>query len=220
MKVFKFIAPYTANGKTKFPERGRTGVYLIKENGKTVYVGYSENDLYKTMYRHFQTWNHRSQEVVSYNAKGNNNYTVRVIYCTPTQAGRLEKYLIKKHKPRDNAQTYELNFEDRKTGQAYENQEPQTPKFTAAELKVQAEDKAYFEELEKGGAAIFGNYYERGNTGKQEKLRSIIISRGEKYSLMYGVIVPTEEALKEVKKRFSELKLVIDTEDTLFYREK
>lgn len=156
MKVFKFIAPYTADGKTKFPERGRTGVYVIKENGKTVYVGYSENDLYKTMYRHFQTWNHRSQEVVSYNAKGNDNYTVRVIYCTPAQAGRLEKYLIKKHKPRDNAQTYELNFEDRKTGQAYENQEPQTPKFTAAELKVQEEDKAYFEELEKGGAAMFG----------------------------------------------------------------
>ena len=156
MKVFKFIAPYTADGKTKFPDRGKTGVYVIKENNKTVYVGYSENDLYKTMYRHFQTWNHRSQEVVSYNAKGNDNYTVRVIYCTPAQAGRLEKYLIKKHKPRDNAQTYELNFEDKKTGQAYENQEAQTPKFTAAELKVQAEDKAYFEELEKGGAAMFG----------------------------------------------------------------
>jgi hypothetical protein len=156
MKVFKFIPPYTADGKTKFPERGKTGVYLIKENGKIVYIGYSLNDLYKTMYRHFQTWNHTGQEVVSYNAKGSDTYTVRVVYCTPSQADRLERYLIRKHKPRDNKYIYELNFRDRNTGEQYENSDPQTPKFTAAELKVQEEDKAYFEELERGGAAMFG----------------------------------------------------------------
>ena len=156
MKVFKYIQPYTADGKTKFPERGKTGVYLIKENNKIVYIGYSMNDLYKTMYRHFQTWNHSGQEVVSYNHKGNDIYTVRVVYCSPAQASRLEKYLIKKHKPRDNAQVYTLDFSDKKTGAAYEELEPQTPKFTAHELKVMEEDKKYFEELKAGGSAMFG----------------------------------------------------------------
>jgi hypothetical protein len=148
MKVLKFISPYTAQGKTKFPERGKTGVYLIKENGKITYIGYSMSDLYKTMYRHFQVWNHRGQEVVSYNAQGNDNYTVRVIYCTPQQAARLERYLISKHKPRDNAQSYVLDFNDRRTGAAYESEEPQTPKFTAAELKVQQENEEYYKEMD------------------------------------------------------------------------
>lgn len=101
LRKTRFQKPYTQAGKTTFPERGKTGVYLIKEDGKLVYVGYSENDLYKTMYRHFQTWNHRQQPVVSYAGK-RKEYTVRVVYTkTGAQAASLEKALIKKHEPRD-----------------------------------------------------------------------------------------------------------------------
>lgn len=120
MKVFRFVTPYLSNGKTRFPDRKKCGVYLIRENGKIVFVGYSENDLYRTMYRHFQTWNHTGQEVAVYqgNFKGSgagrsqsrykpdNKITVRVVYGTAKQARALEIWLIQKIKPRDNADHY------------------------------------------------------------------------------------------------------------------
>ena len=127
MKVLKFIEPYTKEGKTKFPERNKTGVYIIKENGKIVYVGYSENDLYKTLYRHFQTWNHTTQEVVTYQSYlSSQKYTVRVIYCTINKARSLEKSLIKKYEPRDNSYKYEdieLSAYDKNTYYDYQDEE-------------------------------------------------------------------------------------------------
>lgn len=125
MKVFKFWPPYQANGHTTFPETtNRSGVYLIREGEKLVYIGYSATNLYRTMYRHFQRWNHRGQEVVSY-AGSSKRYTVRVVLCTPAQAARLEKALIIKNRPRDNRDKYrgyKLDFQDKKTVDQYENQ--------------------------------------------------------------------------------------------------
>ena len=60
------------------------------------------------MYRHFQSWRHKTQDVVSYKGTGK-EYTVRVVYCTPKQATALEKALIKKHRPRDNEMKYRIN---------------------------------------------------------------------------------------------------------------
>ncbi|MDR0207017.1 MAG: GIY-YIG nuclease family protein [Bacteroidales bacterium] len=110
MKVFKFLPPYKKDGKTNFPQTvNRTGVYIIKENGVIVYVGFSGYNLYKTMYRHFQSWHHKTQEVISYKSHmRSSDYLVRVIYCTPKQAAALEKALIKKHKPRDNEMKYRI----------------------------------------------------------------------------------------------------------------
>jgi len=106
IKKSTFLNPYDENGKTTFANaKNKSGVYLIKENGKVVYVGYSGNNLYRTLYRHFQQWNHSGQEVVSYKSKlSRNNYTVRVVYCTASQAAKLESALIVKHQPRDNTQ--------------------------------------------------------------------------------------------------------------------
>jgi hypothetical protein len=201
MKVLKFVPPYSLDGKnkTRFPERGKTGVYLIKENGKIVYIGYSQYDLYKTMYRHFQQWNHTGQEVVSYNAQGNDNYTVRIVYCTPDQASRLEKYLISKHKPRDNAQTYELDFRDKKTGEAYENSEPQTPKFTAAQLKVMEEDKEYFEEIKSGGEAMFGIGAVESNRKFQIK---VINSENKTIGIFFPILDTLPNAINTYKQVF------------------
>ena len=130
MKKFKFIPPYKSPGKTNFPKaQNHSGVYLIKENGKLVYVGYSAKNLYKTMYRHFQQWHHNYQEAITYvNKLNRHKYLVRVIYCTPQQAQRLERALIIKHKPRDNDMKYKqhiLNFQDRKTVEIY-NETPVT----------------------------------------------------------------------------------------------
>jgi len=111
MKIFKFLPPYKKDGKTNFPQTvNRTGIYVIKENGKIVYVGFSGYNLYKTMYRHFQSWHHKTQDVVSYKSlMSRNEYTVRVVYCTTKQAAALEKALIKKHRPRDNEMKYKIN---------------------------------------------------------------------------------------------------------------
>lgn len=167
MKVLKFIAPYhPKTGKPNFPERGKTGVYLIKEGKDLVYIGYSGKDLYKTMYRHFQTWNHTGQEVVSYADRlKKDDYTVRVVYCNPRQAEALEKALIKKHKPRDNGAKYEslkLMAYDRNTLDIYQATPAESVHFTAAQLKhmqkVDEEDRLEREAVEEGPEAseLFG----------------------------------------------------------------
>lgn len=94
--------PYTADGKTTFPDRQKSGVYLIYKDENLRYVGFSANDLYKTMYRHFQKWTDFTQKRVIYtNLKG---IKVRVIYCPPMQAANLERALIIKYSPSDNPQ--------------------------------------------------------------------------------------------------------------------
>jgi hypothetical protein len=121
----KFVKPYIINkyGQkyTTFPARSKSGVYMIKEAGIIVYIGHSRTDVYKTMYRHFQQWTHREQEVTTYAGQDIDNFTVRVIYCTPKQAEAAEKYLIKRYKPRDNKYKYDsiiLLPYDEKTGKA------------------------------------------------------------------------------------------------------
>ena len=76
MKKSKWRPPYTKDGKTNFPLRKKSGVYLIKKKdlGSIVYVGFSGSDLYKTMYRHFQQWTHPQQPVVTYVNQDRNNF--------------------------------------------------------------------------------------------------------------------------------------------------
>lgn len=102
----KFLKPYTHTGKTtlKFPAQ-KSGVYLIKENTKIVYIGSSRKNLYKTLFRHFENWNHKAQEVTNYNTNIK-KYTYRAVFCSAIQAHILEKVLIKKMNPRDNKHTH------------------------------------------------------------------------------------------------------------------
>ena len=120
MKVYKFLPPYNAEGRTNFLyTKNRAGIYLIKEDNKLVYVGYSGYNVYKTLYRHFQQWNHHSQEVVSYkHRQRNHRYTVRVVLCTDRQAAALEKRLIQKYHPRDNSQQYTLQLAEQSPAQS------------------------------------------------------------------------------------------------------
>ncbi len=136
MKVFKFLPPYDDKGKCTFKKSvNRSGVYLIKEDGVIVYVGYSGTNIYKTLYRHFEMWRHPLQEVTTYQTElKRRKYTVRIIYCTKQQAVALEKKLILKYKPRDNSMKYESYMEDiSKTTQAYMNKTYQTLKSTPIE---------------------------------------------------------------------------------------
>lgn len=105
MRVFRRNAPYSANGKTNFLyTQNKAGVYIIYKNGVPVYVGMSGYNVYKTMYRHFQSWKDNSQVRVTYSKL--NGITCRVILCTKEQASRLEKALILKYKPKDNPNKY------------------------------------------------------------------------------------------------------------------
>jgi len=110
--------PYT-NGKPTFKERNRAGVYKIYKNGVLRYVGYSGNDLYKALYRHFQQWNDKSQVRTTYNYLEGIEIEI-TITKTKLEASRLEKALIINEKPTDNPAQYWLEFDtDNKEEEIY-----------------------------------------------------------------------------------------------------
>lgn len=84
----------------------KPGVYIIKVNGKIRYIGYSASNVYKTLIRHFQSWEDRRQVRITYPRAA--YVTARVVYTnTGRQAAALERGLILKHKPEDNPNKYE-----------------------------------------------------------------------------------------------------------------
>jgi hypothetical protein len=109
-----WMPPYTTkNGRKVIAlEKTGTGVYLIKKNGRIVYVGKASNHIKKTLYRHFQTWTDlRSTygrklspyERVTYKDVPG-SYLIKVIYThTSREADILEQALILKVQPRDNS---------------------------------------------------------------------------------------------------------------------
>ena len=110
--------PYT-NGKPTFKTRGRPGVYKIYKNNVLRYVGYSGSDVYKAMYRHFQSWNDKNQVRTTYNYLEGIEIEV-TLTSTKLQASRLEKALIINEKPTDNPAQYWLEFDtDNKEEEIY-----------------------------------------------------------------------------------------------------
>lgn len=108
LKKSKFKHVYRSQGKTNLSDYiGKKGVYLIKHKGKIVYIGQSGSNLYKTITRHFQSWNDRSQIRITY--PQSKAYTIRVVLTrTAKQAAKLERALILKLKPKDNPQKLTL----------------------------------------------------------------------------------------------------------------
>lgn len=82
------------------------GVYMIRseQNGEIVYIGHSKSSVYKTMFRHFQEWDDPSQYRATYSPGG--GYRVRIIPTRKDRADKLERYLIRRIKPRDAKQKY------------------------------------------------------------------------------------------------------------------
>lgn len=92
-------SPYK-NGKPFYTAK-KSGVYLIFRNATLRYVGYSGYNVYKTLYRHFQSWNDPNQ-IRSVYSPTDQQIKVRVIYCNNTKAKKLESALIIKYQPIDN----------------------------------------------------------------------------------------------------------------------
>lgn len=81
------------------------GVYFIKNTaGEIVYIGFSSNNVERTLFRHFRTWNDRTHERITYDPT--RNYKVRIITSTKQRAAAMEKLLILKYKPKDNPMKY------------------------------------------------------------------------------------------------------------------
>jgi hypothetical protein len=102
MKVSR-AKPAYKNNRPSFKTRRRPGVYMIYVNGVLRYVGFSTYDVYKTMYRHFQSWQDSTQVRIIY--PRHPEVKIRVIYTnTPKQAATLERALRIKYQPTDNPQ--------------------------------------------------------------------------------------------------------------------
>lgn len=107
----------------------RPGVYLIKVNGSLKYIGHSGSNVYKTILRHFQSWEDRFQVRITYPKAS--YVTARIVYTnTAQQARKLEKALILKLKPPDNPKKYEnyqLDFKDEEIVSDYQNSDIEAP---------------------------------------------------------------------------------------------
>ena len=119
MKIYKtkYFYPFVVkNNKLKpnlriLSKQGASGIYFIRsEKTKAiVYVGYSGTNLHRTLYRHFYKWTDKQQERKVFKKSG---YKVRIMFTTPAQAARLEKYFIQKLKPIYNNFQYEADLID------------------------------------------------------------------------------------------------------------
>jgi hypothetical protein len=117
----KWFRPYKKN-KLTLPSKyyNKAGVYIIrsKQTKKPVYVGYSSNNLKRTLYRHFQTHNDRYQQRFVYDK---NKYEVKIYRTGSKTANRLEKYLIDKLKPKNNKDKYPSLFKEGEKENPYKN---------------------------------------------------------------------------------------------------
>lgn len=100
----------------------KSGVYIIKEDNKIVYIGQSGSNIYRTILRHFQSWNDKTQKRVTYFGKeSRHKYKVRVVLVPPKKASQLEADLIAKYKPRDNPEKlqYILDLKKERNNKTY-----------------------------------------------------------------------------------------------------
>lgn len=113
LKKTPYFEPYK-NGKTTLPGKytGQSGVYFIKPKGrrKPVYIGSSDRNLKKTIYRHFQEWTTRGEQRYDRTIYPKKGYEIKVIYAPPGQAFELEKILIQKINPSGNPIKYRNLF--------------------------------------------------------------------------------------------------------------
>jgi hypothetical protein len=131
----KWDYPYQGDNlhrTTKHKEAwGKSGIYLIRENsGSNIirYIGMSRSNLYKALYRHFESWEDNRQRRVVYSDRS--AYEVRVIVCELRWVDYIEQRLIQYFNPPDN--------DDK-----YEGQTPQMP-VTEQVFEVEPEDECPF----------------------------------------------------------------------------
>jgi len=114
MRTLRRVPVYKSDSRTNIRHlQKKSGVYHIFEGNKRVYVGHSSYNLYKTILRHFQSWNDRDQPGrITYVNNRKSRYSVKVFLTSPYDAPILEETHILKYRPRDNKQKIET-YSDR-----------------------------------------------------------------------------------------------------------
>ena len=119
VRVSKWFLPYyrTKSGAYRttlqYITRSQCGVYIIRsrKTKEILYVGYSSGQLYKTLYRHFQKWDDKTQYRASYSQKS--AYEVMVVLTMSCKLSYIiEQYYHKTLKPRDGIRRLELNWDE------------------------------------------------------------------------------------------------------------
>jgi hypothetical protein len=106
IRFSKWFEPYQGTRTTLSSQtKANRGIYFIKSkrSKKIIYVGSSETQLYKTIYRHFQIWNDNRPRITY----GKNGYLIKVILTTSNKYDLIEQFYINKLKPRDCMNKYE-----------------------------------------------------------------------------------------------------------------
>lgn len=105
-----WIEPYNGAGKTNFPTEyaNKSGVYFIRRKGqkKIQYIGSSNGNLKKTIYRHFQQWTSKGEQRYERTVYNKQGYEIKVLICPYEQAINIEKKLIVKLQPSGNPIKY------------------------------------------------------------------------------------------------------------------
>lgn len=103
IKFSGWFNPYDENGKTNFNKltKHKFGVYFIrsKQTQKIVYVGFSQSNLYKALYRHFQHYNDTNRQIRNQYPK--TGFDVMIALCKQKDAAALEKHFIIDLQPKD-----------------------------------------------------------------------------------------------------------------------
>lgn len=117
VRVSQWFPPYVkVKGKWRatlpYYTKAQCGAYLVRsrKTRKILYVGHSGKQLYKTIYRHFQSWED-DQYRSTYESR--TAYEIMVI-LTPScnNAFMIESYYQHKLKPRDNRRGPEVRWGD------------------------------------------------------------------------------------------------------------
>lgn len=135
MKIKAKFHPSHKNGRPTFKRKAfsRAGVYLIREKAglftpaKIIYVGMSMNNLYRTIYRHFQDWNDKRQQRYTYNK---NTHEIAVLLLQPAKVQLMEDRLIYFLRPRDNKQKIESLFSEKQAAAVIEKQVEEAAQYT------------------------------------------------------------------------------------------
>lgn len=87
----------------------QSGVYIIKENSKIVYIGMSRSCVVEALYRHFYEWNDRRGNdirITYYDKMQRRKYEAVIILTAQQDEPLLEQSLITIMHPRDNKERY------------------------------------------------------------------------------------------------------------------
>lgn len=129
-KYTPFFDPYE-RGRTNwqnFIDGESKGVYIIrdKRTGVISYVGQSTSNLYKTLYRHFQSWIDPRQYRTTYKKHGHE--VAIFIVKNAREVLELERYLILKYLPRDNEIKYKA-YQEQERDHLHTDEEPRTEEY-------------------------------------------------------------------------------------------